>query len=41
MKEIGSPTITNDGVSIAREIELSDPFEKMGARLLKKLHKNK
>ena len=29
----GPPTITNDGVSIAREIELSDPFKNMGAQL--------
>ena len=33
----GSPTITNDGVSIAREIELEDPFEDMGAQLLKEV----
>src|SRR3954454_24176085 len=31
----GAPTITNDGVSIAREIELSDPFENMGAMLVR------
>src|SRR6266542_647870 len=34
-KKFGSPTITNDGVTIAREIELNDPFENMGAQLLK------
>jgi chaperonin GroEL len=34
-KKFGSPTITNDGVTIAREIELPDPFENMGAQLLK------
>ena len=33
----GYPTITNDGVSIAREIELEDPFEDMGAQLLKEV----
>jgi chaperonin GroEL len=36
-RKFGSPTITNDGVSIAREIELSDPFENMGAQLLKEV----
>lgn len=35
--KFGSPTITNDGVSIAREIELEDPFEDMGAQLLKEV----
>ena len=30
-KSFGAPTITNDGVSIAREVELEDPFENMGA----------
>src|SRR5918911_1169298 len=34
-KKFGPPTITNDGVTIAREIELDDPFENMGAQLLK------
>src|ERR687893_2197789 len=34
-KKFGAPTITNDGVTIAREIELDDPFENMGAQLLK------
>src|SRR5881409_1468302 len=33
----GSPTITNDGVSIAREIELSDPFTNMGAQLVREV----
>lgn len=36
-KQFGSPLITNDGVTIAREIELSDPFENMGARLVKQV----
>src|SRR5918998_5205853 len=34
-KKWGAPTITNDGVTIAKEIELEDPFENMGAQLLK------
>ena len=34
-KKWGSPTITNDGVTIAKEIDLADPFENMGAQLLK------
>src|SRR5881296_2167717 len=34
-KKFGSPTITNDGVTIAKEIELEDPFENMGAQLVK------
>jgi chaperonin GroEL len=34
-KKFGPPTITNDGVTIAKEIELEDPFENMGAQLLK------
>src|ERR1700692_321136 len=33
----GAPTITNDGVSIAREIELADPFENMGAQLVREV----
>src|SRR6202163_5060740 len=33
----GPPTITNDGVSIAREIELSDPFKNMGAQLVREV----
>ncbi|MGB8348471.1 MAG: chaperonin GroEL, partial [Ktedonobacteraceae bacterium] len=36
-KKFGSPTVTNDGVTIAREIELPDPFENMGAQLLKEV----
>ena len=36
-KKYGAPTITNDGVTIAREIELEDPFENMGAQLLKEV----
>lgn len=36
-KKFGSPLITNDGVSIAREIELEDPFENMGAQLVKEV----
>jgi chaperonin GroEL len=36
-KKFGSPTITNDGVSIAREIELENPFENMGAQLVKEV----
>ncbi len=36
-KKYGSPTITNDGVTIAKEIELSDPFENMGAQLAKEV----
>ena len=36
-KKWGSPTITNDGVTIAKEIELEDPFENMGAQLLKEV----
>jgi chaperonin GroEL len=34
-KKFGSPTITHDGVTVAKEIELEDPFENMGAQLLK------
>ncbi|CAB0999899.1 chaperonin GroEL [Corynebacterium diphtheriae] len=34
-KAFGSPTVTNDGVTIAREIDLSDPFENLGAQLVK------
>lgn len=34
-RKFGSPTITHDGVSVAKEIELKDPFENMGAQLLK------
>ena len=36
-KSYGSPLITNDGVSIAREIELEDPFENLGAKLIKEV----
>jgi len=36
-KKFGSPMITNDGVTIAREIELADPFENMGAQLVKEV----
>ena len=36
-KKFGSPTITNDGVTIAKEIELEDPFENMGAQLAKEV----
>jgi chaperonin GroEL len=36
-KSFGSPVITNDGVTIAREIELSDPYENMGAQLVKEV----
>ena len=36
-KSYGAPLITNDGVTIAKEIELEDPFENMGAALVKKL----
>ena len=36
-KKWGAPTITNDGVSIAKEVELEDPFENMGAQLVKEV----
>ena len=36
-KKFGAPTITNDGVSIAREVELDDKFENMGAQLMKEV----
>jgi chaperonin GroEL len=36
-KKFGAPTITNDGVSIAREVELDDPYENMGAQLVKEV----
>src|SRR6202162_5329037 len=36
-KRFGAPTITNDGVTIAREIELSDPFENQGAQLVREV----
>ncbi|MFM6980143.1 MAG: chaperonin GroEL [Micrococcales bacterium] len=38
-KKWGAPTITNDGVSIAKEIELEDPFERIGAELVKEVAK--
>ena len=38
-KKWGAPTITNDGVSIAKEIELDDPFERIGAELVKEVAK--
>src|SRR5512136_1463793 len=38
-KKWGSPTITNDGVSIAKEIDLEDPYEKIGAELVKEVAK--
>jgi chaperonin GroEL len=38
-KKWGAPTITNDGVSIAKEIELEDPFERVGAELVKEVAK--
>ncbi|MDQ0992533.1 chaperonin GroEL [Streptomyces sp. V3I7] len=36
-KKFGAPTITNDGVTIAREVEIEDPFENMGAQLVKEV----
>jgi chaperonin GroEL len=36
-KKFGAPTITNDGVTIAREVELEDPYENMGAQLVKEV----
>ncbi|MFO7255519.1 MAG: TCP-1/cpn60 chaperonin family protein, partial [Bacillota bacterium] len=36
-KKYGSPTITKDGVSVAKEIELKDPYENMGAQLCKEV----
>src|ERR1700723_3777975 len=38
-KKWGAPTITNDGVSIAKEIDLEDPFERIGADLVKEVAK--
>ena len=38
-KKFGAPTVTNDGVTIAKEIELEDPFENMGAQLVKEAAK--
>src|SRR5574341_2224976 len=34
-KKFGAPTVTHDGVTVAKDIELADPFENMGAQLLK------
>src|SRR5208282_3953197 len=36
-KKFGAPTITKDGVSVAKEIELEDPFENMGAQIIKEV----
>jgi chaperonin GroEL len=36
-KKFGAPTITNDGVTIAKEVELEDPFENMGAQMVKEV----
>src|SRR5471030_566464 len=36
-KKFGAPTVTNDGVTIARDIDLEDPFENMGAQLVKEV----
>ncbi|MDR2467542.1 MAG: chaperonin GroEL, partial [Spirochaetaceae bacterium] len=36
-KKFGAPTVTKDGVSVAKEVELADPFENMGAQLLKEV----
>src|SRR5687768_13565808 len=36
-KKFGAPTITNDGVTIAKEIELEDPYENMGAQMVKEV----
>src|SRR3954454_19058956 len=36
-KKFGAPTITNDGVSIAREVEVEDPFEDIGVKLVKEV----
>jgi chaperonin GroEL len=38
-KKWGAPTITNDGVSIAKEVELEDPIERIGAELVKEVAK--
>ena len=38
-KKWGAPTITNDGVSIAKDIELEDPYERIGAELVKEVAK--
>jgi chaperonin GroEL len=39
-RKFGSPTITHDGVTVAKEIELEDPFENMGAQFLKEAATN-
>ncbi|MDH5681372.1 MAG: chaperonin GroEL, partial [Spirochaetota bacterium] len=36
-KKFGAPTVTNDGVTIAKEVELSDPYENMGAQMVKEV----
>lgn len=36
-KKFGAPTITNDGVTIAREVEVEDPYENLGAQLVKEV----
>ncbi|MGE9290182.1 MAG: TCP-1/cpn60 chaperonin family protein, partial [Puniceicoccales bacterium] len=36
-KKFGSPTVTKDGVSVAKEIELEDPYENMGAQMVKEV----
>src|SRR4029434_7858474 len=36
-KKFGSPTVTNDGVTVAKEIELDDPYENMGAQMVKEV----
>ncbi|MGE9296946.1 MAG: TCP-1/cpn60 chaperonin family protein, partial [Puniceicoccales bacterium] len=36
-KKFGSPTVTKDGVSVAKEIELSDPYENMGAQMVREV----
>ena len=36
-KKFGSPTVTKDGVSVAKEIELKDPYENMGAQMVKEV----
>ena len=36
-KSFGSPTVTNDGVTVAKEIELKDPYENMGAQMVKEV----
>ncbi len=36
-KKFGAPLVTNDGVTIAKEVELDDPFENMGAQLVKEV----